>query len=90
MSDRMTRTKLEGIVVVLNKEIPGHDFSIGGAYGGYRLERKKQSVDVSPRGTKQECYDYIRAMLEGVTLYRRYTDVGDMTPKAISLYRSLI
>lgn len=76
MTDRITRQQLEIMIDVLNKEIPGADFSIGGAYGGYRLERKGQSVDVSPRGTKRECYDYIRAMLEGVRLSQRYPNYG--------------
>ncbi len=45
-------------------------FYIGGAYGGYRLERMCNSgsgaSDISPRGTKREVYDYVKAFIQGV------------------------
>ena len=72
MTDRITRQQLESMIDVLNQEIPGQDFSIGGAYGGYKIERKNGSVDVSEfgYGTKRECYTYLSAMIKGAKFYR--------------------
>ena len=46
-------------------------YSIGQAYGGYRLERNGGSVDVSRRGTKREIWEFIGAMLDGIEAERR-------------------
>jgi len=63
------------IYIKSKAEYKGAAFSIGYAYGGARLEKynKKGSgmSDVSPRGTKSETYDYIWAMIEGISQYKR-------------------
>jgi hypothetical protein len=64
--ETVTQPALDRAVQLLNKRIPGLDFSIGYAYGGARLERRAGSVDVSPRGTKREILTYIHAMIQGV------------------------
>ena len=72
--ERITNAHLDKLLSELNFVIPGQDFTVGGAYGGFRVERKGGSVDVSPRGTKRECYYYLSAMLEAV----RLSTVGDI------------
>ena len=66
--ERITTAPLDTLLSELNCVIPGLDFTGCGAYGGFRVERKGGSVDVSPRGTKRECYYYLSAMLEAVRL----------------------
>jgi hypothetical protein len=68
MAERITNAHLDKLLSELNFVIPGNGFTVGGAYGGFRVERKGGSVDVSPRGTKRECYYYLSAMLEAVRL----------------------
>ena len=65
------RFELDKAVELLNKRLPGLDFSIGYAYGGARLERRAGSVDVSPRGTKREILAYVHAMIEGIDTARQ-------------------
>jgi len=48
-------------------------FYIGGAYGGYRLERMCKgggAMDISDRGTKREVLDTINAIKTGIRLAR--------------------
>ena len=50
----------------------GH-FYVGGAYGGYRLERMSKgggASDISPRGTKKEVWTFVQALLSGIELAR--------------------
>jgi len=44
-------------------------YYIGGAYGGYRLERMAESggaSDISPRLSKRELADWINAYIDGI------------------------
>jgi len=52
----------------VNKET----YCLGWAYGGVRLERAGGSVDVSPRGTKRDVWNYIGAMLDGIDAAREH------------------
>ena len=65
MTTRITRKDLDRLCELLNKMMPEADFSIGGAYGGWRLERNHESVDVSPRLSKPELYQWMHAFLDG-------------------------
>ena len=63
---RVTTKLLYELVEMLNRDLPGRDFSLGCAYGGYRLERKHGSVDVSQRLKAGELELFLRGMLEGI------------------------
>ncbi|HUS49370.1 MAG TPA: hypothetical protein VMZ91_04350 [Candidatus Paceibacterota bacterium] len=82
---RITEKDLESAVGILNRamgfkrtyvksraEYKGKEFVIGGAYGGYRLELRgsRGMSDISPRGTKAEIYEYIKAMIKGADYYK--------------------
>ena len=63
----------------------GHTIANAGTFylyhdlNGYRLERvasRGGSKDISPIGTKREVYDYVRAMIQGVELYRSKVSGG--------------
>tara|TARA_R100000458_G_scaffold17985_1_gene15600 strand:+ start:254 stop:523 length:270 start_codon:yes stop_codon:yes gene_type:complete len=44
-------------------------YYIAKAYGGYRVEQMCKgggSRDITERGTKKECYLYLKGMLEGI------------------------
>ena len=45
-------------------------YYVGKAYGGYRLEQLCTdgggALDISPRGTKREIWDYTTAMIKGI------------------------
>ena len=53
-------------------------FYIGKAYGGYRIEQMMNEDggcrDISDRGTKRECYNYAKGIIEGI----KQTDKRDM------------
>lgn len=64
---RSTNKQLEALVTILNATVPGADFSINHMVGiGYRLCRKKESVDVSPRLKLGELVQWIHAFLDGL------------------------
>ena len=58
--ERITITNLRRTVESLNSLIgkPGY-FTIGCAYGGYRIESHNGSRDVSPRGTARETQEWL-------------------------------
>ena len=62
MKDAITKKQLDHYVAMLNKRLPHAYFSVGYAYGGARLEARNESIDVSPRGTKRDVYEYLRAI----------------------------
>ena len=69
---RTTAKKLKGHVNRLNKELnlpPNHAYSLdcNPSYGGYRLERKNGSIDISERLSVGEMRQYLLGMLEGVS-----------------------
>jgi hypothetical protein len=71
---RTTNKDLETFVELLNKGTDNlYDFSIGHAYGGVRLERKAGSVDVSPRLSRGELYEWMSAFAAGLD---HATEVG--------------
>lgn len=46
-------------------------YYIGGAYGGYRLERMSEgggASDISPRLSKPALYDWINAYIDGIEI----------------------
>ena len=54
----------------------GSGFSLGIAYGGYRLEFITKTGgyrDVSPRGTKKDVNEYINAMFKGLEYWKDRT-----------------
>lgn len=64
---RTTDADLLTLAGLINKATGNtHDFTIGHAYGGVRLERKGGSVDVSPRLSKGELRAWMHAFLEGI------------------------
>lgn len=69
MPDRITDNDLSRMVNILNARTDqAYDFTIQYAYGKPRLHRKGYSVDVSPRLSKRELYEWIDAYLEGLSL----------------------
>ena len=48
-------------------------YYIGKAYGGYRIEqitnKRGGCRNISKRGTKKECYNFLEGMLEGILSY---------------------
>ena len=48
-------------------------YYIGQAYGGYRIEQITNKGggcrNISKRGTKKECYNFLEGMLEGILSY---------------------
>ena len=70
MPEKITMDRLRNLVAILNKETRGlYDYSLDSAYGGLRLVRKQESIDVSPRLGKSQLYEWIHA-------YRQGLDVG--------------
>lgn len=68
MAEKITMSRLNHLVEILNKEMDNgaFDFSLDSAYGGYRLVRKRESIDVSPRMSKTELYYWIHALRQGI------------------------
>lgn len=65
--ERKTRKDLEAIVAVLNRNTDNrYGFSLGKAYGGYRLECYNESRDVSPRLSTRQMYDWLHAFSAGL------------------------
>ena len=65
MTYRVTTGEMRQVLGVLQRSQPWMDYSIGCQLGGWRLEARGGSVDVSPRGSKAETTLYMRAMLKG-------------------------
>ena len=57
---------LNTLVSIINKELPGRDYSIDKCYGGYRLVANNSSRDVSYRTSKKELEVFLRGMLEAI------------------------
>lgn len=73
MAENITIARLNNLIAILNKETGDvYDFSLDQAYGGYRLVRKRESVDVSPRMSKTELYYWIHALRQGVEFGKGY------------------
>lgn len=71
MAEKITMDRLHHLVEILNRETGNLlDFSLDSAYGGYRLVRKHESVDVSPRMGKTELYYWIHAYRDGIAVAR--------------------
>lgn len=70
MTIRISRQHLDAVVDRLNRELPGHDYSIGVAYGSPRLERNGGSVNVSPRLPKGRLYEWMHAYCDGIEAAR--------------------
>ena len=73
--ERVTKQDLEQAVRLLNI-ITSEDYSLGWAYGGVRVERANESVDVTRRGTKREVYAMLLGMLHVA---------GRLRPRALKL-----
>ena len=63
-SNRTTKADLEAIVQRLNAITEGN-YSIDGAYGGFRLVSGGGGRDISPRLTKSELAGWIEAFIAG-------------------------
>ena len=66
MTYRVTEGEMKQVLAVLQRSQPWMDYSLGCQLGGWRLEARGGSVDVSPRGSKREVTTYMRAMLRGI------------------------
>jgi len=80
MAERITIKKLRGVVDLLNT-VTGHriDYTFDGAYGGYRVVRNHESVDVSPRLSVPASYYWVHAYIDGVEtgpMLSRYESKG--------------
>mgnify|MGYP001568995006 CR=1 FL=1 len=64
--ERITKAHLDRVVTLLNRLVPGEDYSIGYAYGGVKLESHQESWDVSPRLSKGELYQWMQAYRQGI------------------------
>lgn len=62
---RVTEAELQALVNRL-RQMTGYDYSLGFAYGGVRLEKDMGSIDVSPRLSKREMYEWLHAFLHGL------------------------
>jgi hypothetical protein len=71
MPERITMDRLRNLVAILNRETKNqYDYSLYSAYGGLRLVRKQESIDVSPRLGKGELYEWIHAYRQGIDIGR--------------------
>ena len=68
---QVSEKDLDYLEARLRNRFPDADFRIGCAYGGYRLERRGGSIDVSPRLPKAQLYEWIHAFLDGVDFAER-------------------
>jgi len=83
----ITQKQLNHYCGILDSKLPNAGFSIGYAYGQPRLEAERGSRDVSPRGTKREVYEFVRAMIIALD-YKTALD-SDM-PNKITSYKEVI
>jgi hypothetical protein len=64
MATRITKQDIDARVTFINNTYGGSDtVSLGGAYGGYRVENGDGSESLSRYGSKRETYEYLRAMI---------------------------
>lgn len=68
MAEMITKDMLKRRIDYLNKLIPGQDYELSLAYGGYCLTKKGGSVDVFNSGhtQKRALYYRINAYIEGI------------------------
>jgi hypothetical protein len=66
--DKVTNNDLEILLAEVIKQTNNTTLFIGRTCGSVRLEANGGSVDVSPLLTKRELYQYMRAMLKGISL----------------------
>jgi len=59
---RIKKSDLESQVRLLN-DVTGDDYSLGWAYGGVRVHRANESIDVTWRGSKREVYAMLGGMI---------------------------
>jgi hypothetical protein len=59
---RIKKSDLESQVRLLNN-VTGDDYSLGWAYGGVRVERANESIDVTWRGSKRDVYAMLGGMI---------------------------
>lgn len=66
--ERVTRKDLDRLLERLQEVASAgdYDFSIGRSYGGYRLESKNGSVDVSPRLSARGLQQWMFAFIAGL------------------------
>lgn len=64
---RTSQSDLDNMAAHLS-DVTGRDLSIGWAYGQPRLEEMGGYRDVSPRLPSGQLLDYMRGMLEGISL----------------------
>ena len=65
-----TKNDMMAVLGLLQGLQPWADYSIGVVAGQPRLERKRGSADVSPRGTKREVTQFMRAMINAIDTER--------------------
>lgn len=65
MRQAITQKQLNHYCGILDSKLPNAGFSIGYLYGQPRLEAERWcgTTGVSPRGTKREVYEFVRAMI---------------------------
>ena len=69
MPEKITMDRLRNLVAILNRETRNQfDYDLDPAYGGQRLVRKQGSIDVSPRLSKGELYEWIHAYRQGIAI----------------------
>ncbi len=68
--ERITAKDNERIIDLINSVLIKHgqkgDYTINFAYTGWRVERANNSVDVSPRLSKRELYQWLHAFKDGI------------------------
>jgi hypothetical protein len=69
MADQITMDRLRNLVRILNQETNhAMDYSLESNYGGIRLVRERESIDVSPRLKKSDLYEWIHAYRQGIAV----------------------
>ena len=66
MTYRVSVGEMKQVLQVLQRCQPWRDYSLQCQEGGWRLEANGGSRDISPRGSKREVTQYMRAMLVGI------------------------
>ena len=80
--ERITKKHLDYQLGILNSYFGIEDaksdtvgsFYVGGAYGGFQLERIVSAggacIDISKRGTRREIYEHLLVLNEGLGLFK--------------------
>ena len=71
MSKRIVKSDVDSVLHTLHMLTNNADFSYDIAYGKYKLVTASGSVEVSPRLSKREIYDWMNAYIKGITDYNR-------------------